>query len=208
MSASQDVSRSSGEDADGYGKAMQVGKLSEFLRRAAKNAEPLEGQRTNGGVVVEPCLSFLLIIRSGLERLFAGCMHRRTQGTAGGGISGRPAPGNLMRYNQARMVQNDYIEARDGGFYIKETRVPLDSIVHEFYAGSSPESIRQAFPTLALEQVYGAITFYLGHQSEVDASIRGAEQAWAEFEATHPTSESLQVRLREARGGMTSQREQ
>jgi uncharacterized protein (DUF433 family) len=113
-----------------------------------------------------------------------------------------------MEYNQARMSRNDYIEQRDGGFYIKETRVPLDSIVQEFRGGASPETIRQVFPTLTLEQVYGAIAFYLGHQEEVDASLRDAEQAWSEFEATHPVPESIQERLREARGGMTSRREQ
>ncbi len=91
-----------------------------------------------------------------------------------------------MRYNSASMTGNDYVDPRDGGFYIKGTRVPLDSIVHEFRGGASPESIRQAFPTLTLEQVYGAITFYLGHQHEVDESILDAERAWSEFEAAHP----------------------
>jgi uncharacterized protein (DUF433 family) len=106
------------------------------------------------------------------------------------------------------MAHNDYIEQHDGGFYIRGTRVPLDSIVHEFREGAAPESIRQAFPTLTLEQVYGAIAFYLGHQAEVDASIRDAGQAWAEFEATHPMPESIRERLREARGGIASRREQ
>jgi uncharacterized protein (DUF433 family) len=104
------------------------------------------------------------------------------------------------------MVQS-YIEQRDGGFYIRGTRVPLDSIVHEFRNGMSAESIRQAFPTLTLEQVYGAVAFYLGHQAEADASIRDAERAWSEFEAAHPAPESIRDRLREARGGITSRRE-
>ena len=100
-----------------------------------------------------------------------------------------------------------YIEQRDGGFYIRGTRVPLDSIVHEYRDGVSAESIRQAFPTLSLEQVYGAIAFYLGHQAQVDTSIRDPERAWSEFEAAHPVPESIRDRLREARGGMTSRRE-
>lgn len=107
-----------------------------------------------------------------------------------------------------RMMANDHIELRDGGYYVKGTRVPLDSIVYEFRNGASPESIRQAFPTLTLEQVYGAITFYLGHQEQVDESIRGAERAWSEFEATHPVPEALRDRLREARGRTASWREQ
>ncbi len=105
-------------------------------------------------------------------------------------------------------MAQDYIEQRDGGFYIKETRVPLDSIVHEFRNGASPESIRQAFSTLTLEQVYGAITFYLGHQDEVDASIGDAEKASAEFEATHPIPQGIQDRLREARERISARREE
>ena len=105
-----------------------------------------------------------------------------------------------MRYNSISMTGSDYIDRRDEGFYIKGTRVPMDSIVHEYRNGASPESIRQAFPILTLEQVYGAITFYLGHQEDVDATIRDAERAWSEFEATHPVPESIRDRLREARG--------
>ena len=107
-----------------------------------------------------------------------------------------------------RMAANEYIELRDGGYYIKGTRVPLDSIVHEFHNGASPESIRQTFPTLALEQVYGAITFYLGHQEQVDTSIRDADRAWSELGAAHPLPEPLRDRLREAGGRTRSRRQQ
>ncbi len=106
------------------------------------------------------------------------------------------------------MMANDHIDLRDGGFYIKGTRVPLDSIVYEFRNGASPESIRQAFPILTLEQVYGAITFYLGHQEQVDGTIRDAERAWSEFEAAHPIPDALRNRIREARGRTTSRRQQ
>ena len=102
---------------------------------------------------------------------------------------------------------DDYIEQRDGGFYIKGSRVPLDSVVHEFRNGASRESIRRAFPTLTLEQVYGAITFYLGHRSEVDASLRLTEKAWTEFEAAHPIPQRTQARLREARERMSARRQ-
>ncbi|PYQ93569.1 MAG: hypothetical protein DMF95_24010 [Acidobacteria bacterium] len=44
------------------------------------------------------------------------------------------------------------------------SRVPLDSVVREFWDGQTPEAIRSDSPTLSLEQVYGAITFYLGPQ--------------------------------------------
>jgi hypothetical protein len=55
--------------------------------------------------------------------------------------------------------------------------VPLAGIVREFQDGQSPEAIRSAVPTLTLEQVYGAITFYLGHRVEVDEDIATRELA-------------------------------
>jgi len=58
-----------------------------------------------------------------------------------------------------------YVEERNG------SRVSLDSIVHEFRNGSSAETIQQEFATLTLEQVYGAIAFYLAHRAQVDSSI-------------------------------------
>src|SRR5580765_8334590 len=73
------------------------------------------------------------------------------------------------------MEHSEYIEQRNGGFYVAGTGVSLDSIVYSFKAGDSPETIRQNFSSLSLEQVYGAITFYLAHEKEVDANIRDGE---------------------------------
>src|SRR6266571_936967 len=69
-----------------------------------------------------------------------------------------------------------YIEQREGGYYVAGTRVSLDSLVYAFRSGESAETIQQQFPSLSLEQVYGAIAFYLGHQAEVDANIHEGEE--------------------------------
>lgn len=93
-----------------------------------------------------------------------------------------------------------YVEERHGGYYAKGSRVSLDSIVSAFKDGESPETIRQNFPSLTLEEVYGAITFYLAHQAEVDANISEGEK---ELErALPPLSQSrpeLYARLQKAR---------
>src|SRR3954453_20700136 len=73
------------------------------------------------------------------------------------------------------MERSEYIEQRNGGFYVAGTRVSLDSIVYSFNTGDSPETIRQNFSSLSLEQVYGAIAFYVAHEQEVDANIREGE---------------------------------
>jgi uncharacterized protein (DUF433 family) len=58
-------------------------------------------------------------------------------------------------------MQN-YVEERDGGYYIAGTRISLDSIVHAFQDGESPEGILRSFPMAGpLVRIYGAITFYL-----------------------------------------------
>lgn len=66
----------------------------------------------------------------------------------------------------------------DGVFRVTGTPVSLDSVVVAFEHGESPESISQAYPALSLEQVYGAITYYLAHEQEVDAYLRERDQVW------------------------------
>jgi uncharacterized protein (DUF433 family) len=76
-------------------------------------------------------------------------------------------------------VGTPYVDQRDGSYMVSGTRVSLDSVVHAFAAGQSAESIAQAFPVLTLEQVYGAITFYLAHKDEVE---RYLEERHRDFE--------------------------
>ena len=65
----------------------------------------------------------------------------------------------------------EYIERSDDSYRVRGTRVSLESVVLAFLNGQTPESIAQSFPTLSLEQVYGAITYYLGHRTEIDAYL-------------------------------------
>jgi uncharacterized protein (DUF433 family) len=77
-------------------------------------------------------------------------------------------------------MSKQYVENIDGVYRLAGTRVSLDSIVYAFWRGQTAESIAQSFPVLPLEQVYGALTFYLANKSAVDAYL---EQAETEFEA-------------------------
>jgi uncharacterized protein (DUF433 family) len=97
-------------------------------------------------------------------------------------------------------LAKDYVEQREGAYRISGTRVSLDSIVYPFLRGASPESIAQSFPVLTLEEVYGAIAFYLGHQTEIDAYLQEGER---EFDAlrqqAHQSNPLLYRKLEEAR---------
>jgi len=75
-------------------------------------------------------------------------------------------------------MEQAYVERRDGGYWLSGTRVSLDSIVYAFRRGASPETIKSSFPVLTLEQVYGAITFYLSKQSEIDEYLRNDEESY------------------------------
>jgi uncharacterized protein (DUF433 family) len=68
-----------------------------------------------------------------------------------------------------------YVEQRDGGYWIAGGRISLDSIVYAFLNGQTAESIAQSFPTLLLEQMYGAIAFYLSNRTEIDAYLTRAK---------------------------------
>ena len=81
-------------------------------------------------------------------------------------------------------MEKSYVEQRDSGYWITGTRISLDSIVYAFKRGVAPESIQRAFPLLTLEEIYGAITFYLAHEQEIDTYLAQAE---IEFEAQAST---------------------
>src|SRR4249920_2733314 len=70
----------------------------------------------------------------------------------------------------------------EGGYRVTGTRVSLDSVLHAYWEGELPEAIAADFPALSLEQVYGAITYYLHHQAEIDAYITIQDGHWRAFQ--------------------------
>lgn len=88
-------------------------------------------------------------------------------------------------------MEKSYVtRLENGGYRLTGSRVSLDSIVYDWLSGLSPESIVENFATLNLEQVYGAITYYLAHRTEVDAQIQRNRAKFAElreqWRAAHP----------------------
>ena len=82
-------------------------------------------------------------------------------------------------------MSKEFVERRDGSLYLIGSRVPLAHIVREFQRGESAEAIRSHYPVLSLEQVYGAITCYLGSQEDVEADIAERERDEDAFTAAH-----------------------
>jgi uncharacterized protein (DUF433 family) len=102
--------------------------------------------------------------------------------------------------NWSNCMDDAYVTSQDGCYRIAGSRVSLDSVVYAFLDGDSPEVIVQSFPTLTLEQVYGAITYYLAHRADIDAHLRMEE---SDFErrrkAAREENADLYRRMDEAR---------
>jgi uncharacterized protein (DUF433 family) len=103
-------------------------------------------------------------------------------------------------------ISREFVEDRDGSFYLIGSRVPLAHLVWEFQRGESPEAIRSHYPTLSLEQVYGAITFYLGNKDEVEKDIAERRRVEDEFTKTHPAPPHLKEKLERARQQLLARR--
>ena len=64
----------------------------------------------------------------------------------------------------------------DGVVRVGGTRVTLDTIVDAFQEGATAEEIVYQYPSLDLADVYGAISFYLQRQPDVEAYLRRRQQ--------------------------------
>ena len=72
-----------------------------------------------------------------------------------------------------------YVRADEHGVLrVGDTRVSLDSVIYAFAQGHAPESIRQQFSSVSLEEIYGALAFYLANREEVDRYLARQQQVW------------------------------
>jgi uncharacterized protein (DUF433 family) len=88
-----------------------------------------------------------------------------------------------MKLKKEIPMSDGYItRTSNGGYRVAGTRISLDSVIHAWWNGRLPEAIVADFPGLTLEQVHGAIAYYLGHRSEVDRYLAEQDQRWDEFQ--------------------------
>ena len=77
-------------------------------------------------------------------------------------------------------------------------RIDLATLVKAFNAGLSPEQIVHDYPTLTLEEVYGAITYYLHNRADVDRYVHdGDAEVEREYQAfLHGPQHPATLRIR------------
>ncbi len=97
-------------------------------------------------------------------------------------------------------MTKEYVENRDGGYYVSGTRVSLDSVVYAFLRGESPEGIVDSFPLLNLEQAFGAVAFYLANRAAIDSYLTEQKAEFVrEREAARARNPLLYAKLDSAR---------
>jgi uncharacterized protein (DUF433 family) len=90
------------------------------------------------------------------------------------------------------MPTNEYVEVRNGGYYVAGTRIGLDVVVHEFRDGRSADAIFEAYPSIgSLARVYGTITFILEHPEDVEAYLAAQDRRYEDFKAQHPLTPDM-----------------
>ena len=58
-----------------------------------------------------------------------------------------------------------------GALRVGSSRVLLELVIRDFQDGSTPETIVQQYPSLALSDVYAVIGYYLRHREEMESYL-------------------------------------
>lgn len=89
-------------------------------------------------------------------------------------------------------------KTEQGALRVGELDVSLDSVVIAYQQGHSAETIQQLYPALTLEEIYGAIAFYLANQDEVHQYLQRQDARWQQLQqstAAHPNPVVARLRL-------------
>lgn len=79
------------------------------------------------------------------------------------------------------MIQKPYVRTEQGLLRVGEADLSLESVVFAFQDGLAPEAIQLQYPSLSLEEVYGAITHYLANRKTVDSYLAQQTERWADL---------------------------
>ena len=97
-------------------------------------------------------------------------------------------------------MPKEYVNNSDGAYRVAGTRVSLDSLVYLFREGMPTESMVESYPDLTLEQVHGALAFYLDNQKEIDVYLaKGQRVADEQHRQSRQANAELITKLQRAR---------
>lgn len=88
-----------------------------------------------------------------------------------------------MAQSASKLREHPYV-ARTSGTCggcarIDGTRIPVWLVVSSVLRGGmSPDEFVEAYPSVGLEHVYDALSYYYDHRAEIDADLRDQDSAW------------------------------
>jgi uncharacterized protein (DUF433 family) len=100
------------------------------------------------------------------------------------------------------MLLEDYFDfQRPDDIRVKGTRIGIETILYDFiHCARTPEEIAQTYPSLALEQVYATILYYLHNKEEVSRYIANwLEWSHQQLKAQELNPSPIAIRLRQLR---------
>ncbi len=100
----------------------------------------------------------------------------------------------------ADLPTNEYVELREGAYYVVGTRIGLDVIIYASRRGKTPEGLLEAYPSLrSMEKVQAVLAFIQDHPDAIETYLQDQEIAWEQFRKEHPIPEDMLRRLQRAR---------
>ena len=105
----------------------------------------------------------------------------------------------------AMMPPSQYLDTRNGGYYVADSRIGLDVVVYAFRRGKTAEDIFRAYPSVgSLAKVYGVITYILENPQEIEAYLQHEMRAFEEFQAANPIPPEMLEPFERTRTGNTA----
>lgn len=84
-----------------------------------------------------------------------------------------------------------------GALRVGDSRVLVDLVIRAFQAGATAEAIHQQYPSAALPDVYGVITYYLRHRPEIESYLAERAEAADELRRIIELRQGDQIGMRE-----------
>ena len=123
-----------------------------------------------------------------------------TLGGPGGPGPDLPTRGDVCNDSARGAMSKIYVMKVEDTYRVAGTRISLDSLVYLYREGISPEGMVESYPTLTLEQVHGALAYYLANQKEIDHYLAQADAvAETQHQQSRRSNAELIAKLRRMR---------
>ena len=91
----------------------------------------------------------------------------------------------------AELPTNEFVEVRNGAYYVRGTRIGLAALVWPLRRGETIEDLMDGFPTIGLERMQGIVSFIDEHPDAIEQYLSDEERRWVEMTKKFPMDPDL-----------------